>query len=832
MAPPSPPTASADLLPAYTGLAGRYDELRAADGSIRPHWAQFLRSLGPDPSATLRAAAETCARAVLEQDVSMNVYAGARSESKPWPLDVVPQLVAVDDWAMLSAGLKQRARLYNTLLTDLYGPQKFLRNRVLPAEFAMANPHFLRPCSGLGNPRTVFLHHYAVDIARAPNGQWWVLQDRLDAPSGLGYSLQNRSIVRTALPGEFHGMQAEHLAPFFRNFRASLADLAPGRTRGEDPRVVFLTPGPANETYFEHAYLARHLGHPLVEGADLTTRDRQVFLRTVGGLKRVDTIVRRVDSGFCDPLELNAQSVLGVPGLVHAAHGGKVALANQLGGAAMESACLLAFLKPLCRSILNEDLRLPNVATWWCGQKAAREYVLENLETLVIKPSFRVRGGLKTRYGALLTAKERDILRANILARPGEYCGQERLLLGTTPAWCAGALQPVPFVMRLFVAWHDGDYRVMPGGLTRFDPTGADAIVSLQRGSATKDTWVLSAGPTDEPPAPAPAEEPAPFSRPESTPSRLADNLYWLGRYLERTTQMLRLLDQVDPILRDEISAIDPSVARDFLRALLLRQQGAVDKDATTAELAAAIRAGAGDPELAGSLASNLAQLIRVLDQVKVNLPPDFWKVLRRLRAIAAVVTPQTETDLAQQLASLEALGNETLAHDTGWHFLNLGRRIERARHIVFFTDELLLPDRPAGGRLTAPSEFRLQTLLHFMDSLFIYRTIYRSVYQPASIMSWLIGAPENPRGLRFQADRIAEHVAALPGDLAPRAVSALRATAFRLASSAKLADPAALAGQPLQAREFLAGAAATLTEFHDRLTQIYFSHSDTPESR
>ena len=831
MATSFPPVASADPLPAYTGIEGRYDELRAPDGSIRPHWAQFLRSLGPDPAETLKDAAAACARSVLEQDVSMNVYAGARSEPRPWPLDVVPHLVEADDWAVLSDGLKQRARLYHTLLADLYGPQKFLRNRLLPAELAMANPHFLRPCSGLGTPRSVFLHHYAVDIARSPNGRWWVLQDRLDAPSGLGYSLQNSSIVRTALPRGFHGRQVEPLAPFFQDFRNSLAELSPAHPRGEDPRVVFLSPGPANETYFEHAYLARYLGHPLVEGADLTTRDRQVFLRTVGGLKRVDTLVRRVDSGFCDPLELNAQSVLGVPGLVHAAHGGRVSLANQLGGAAMESSCLLPFIKPLCRSVLSEDLRLPNVATWWCGQPAAREYVLDNFESLVIKPSFRVRGGLKTRYVALLSAKERETLRAAILAQPGEYCGQERLLLGTTPAWRDGALQPVPFVMRLFVAWHDGDYRVMPGGLTRFDPTGADAIVSLQRGSATKDTWVLSAGPAKKPVVPAPAEEPAAFSRPESTPSRLADNLYWLGRYLERTTQMVRLLDQVDPILRDEISKIDPAVARDFLRALLLRQQGSVDEEASTAELAAAIRTVAADGELAGSLSSHLAQLIRVLDQVKVNLPPDFWQILRRLRVIAAQAAPHAEPDLGQLLASLEALTNESLAHDTGWHFLNLGRRIERARHIVFLAEELLLPSRPGDGPPAAPSEFRLQTLLHFTDSLFIYRTLYRSVFQPASILAWLIGAPENPRGLRFQADRIAEHVAALPGDLAPRAVSALRATAFRLASSAKLADPSVLAGDPAQTQDFLAESESVLSEFNDRLTQIYFSHSDAPEA-
>jgi uncharacterized circularly permuted ATP-grasp superfamily protein/uncharacterized alpha-E superfamily protein len=823
----SPPLpVSDDLLPGYSGYPGRYDECRARDGSIRPHWAEFLTGLGPDPSATLAAAAEASARAVLEQDVSMNVYAGARSEPKPWPLDVVPHLVAADDWSVLREGLRQRARLYNTLLADLYGPQKFLRNGALPPQFAMANPHFLRPCSGLGNHRGVYLHHYAADIARAPDGRWWVLQDRLDSPSGLGYSLQNRLIVRTALSREFHRAPVERLERFFRDFRTSLAELAPERSWGEDPHVVFLTPGPANETYFEHAYLARFLGQALVEGADLTTRDRQVFLRTVGGLKRVDTIVRRVDSGFCDPLELNAHSVLGVPGLVHAAHGGRVAIANQLGGAALESSCLLAFLKPLCRAVLGEDLRLPSVATWWCGQQSAKKFVLENLGNLVIKPSFRVRGALTTRYGALLTEHEREALASSIEARPGDFCGQERVLLGTTPAWSGGALRPVPFVMRLFVAWHDGDYHVMPGGLTRFDTTGADAIVSLQRGSATKDTWVLAGKVSSDMPQIVTADATAGYQRPESTPSSLADNLYWLGRYLERTAQMIRLLDHLDPLLRNEIAALEPAVATDSLRMLLGIQQSWTDEDATPGEMATQVRVEADDPDHPGSLASNLGQLIRVLDQVKVHLPPEFWRILRRLRAIAEGGHPHLESDLGQQLASLEALGNETLAHDTAWRFLKLGRRLERARQLVFLADELLLPEQPEGALPQPASEFRLQTLLHFTDCLFSYRSIYRGLFQPASILAWLLAAPENPRGLRFQADRIAEHIAALPEELAPRAVSALRATAFRLVSSAKLANPAALAADPRLAGEFFEATQVTLTELNEKLTQIYFSHS------
>jgi uncharacterized alpha-E superfamily protein len=431
----------------------------------------------------------------------------------------------------------------------------------------------------------------------------------------------------------------------------------------------------------------------------------------------------------------------------------------------------------------------------------------------------------------VLTDHELSALEANIRARPAAYCGQERVLLGTTPAWSAGALRPVPFVMRLFVAWHDGDYRVMPGGLTRFDPSGADAIVSLQRGSATKDTWVLSANPAEDTSHMVPADPTAGYQRPEATPSRLADNLYWFGRYLERTAQILRLLDELDPLLREEVAALDPTVAMDSLRILHSAQHGKADEAATTAELATQIRFEADDPDHPGSLAANLGHLIRVLDQVKVSLPPEFWRILRRLRAIAAQGHPQLEPDLGQQLASLDALGSETLPHDTGWHFLKLGRRIERARHTVFLAGAFLVPDEAEEEGHAAPGEFRLQTLLHFTDSLFTYRSIYHGLFQPSSILTWLIGAPENPRGLRFQAERIAEHVAALPEEVAPRAVQALRATAFRLVSSAKLVEPSLLAAGPRHAREFFTGTEAILTELHDRLTQVYFSHSEIPET-
>lgn len=818
----SPAVPAPASLPGYAGLPGRHDEAVAPDGSLRPAWARFIRTLGPDPLAALRAAGDHARRAIVEQDISLNIYSGEGSSAAAWPLDAVPLLLKDDDWTRLSDGLRQRARLFNHLLKDLYGPRRLLRSGAIPAALAMANPHYLRACAELGKGRQPFLHLYAADVARSPDGRWWVLQDGLDTPSGLGYALQNRLVVRQALPEAFAASPVRRLHAFARDLRASLDRLHPG---SESPRLVLLSPGPANEAYYEHTYLARHLGCPLVEGGDLVTRDHQVFLRTVGGLRKVDVVLRRVDSGFCDPLELDARSLLGVPGLVDAAQSGRVALANQLGGRALESTAFLPFLAPLCRTVFGEELRLPNAATWWAGQAPARDYLLAHLDTLVVKPAF---GGRPPRYGALLSTAERATLADEILDRPGDWCGQERVLLGTTPVWHApsDALRPSPFVMRVYLAWHDDDYRVMPGALTRFNPDGEDAIVSLQRGSISKDTWVLAPGPqADDPLLPLrPAPPPASARHGAATPSRLADNLYWLGRYHERVDWTARLLDKLDPLARDESTALDPTVARDATRlALALQDAPAGAPNAALEDLLARARSVAADRRQPGGLVANLLRLSRALEAAKVRLPPEAWDAARHLRALGAEGGSPTPGAVRARLATLEGVLSDTVAHDTGWRFLQIGRRLERAQQIASLLRALLAG--PAGT--PAPGEFRLQTCLHLADALFSHRATHQGSLHPAGVVAWLVSDPENPRSLRFQTERIGEHLAALPDALAPRAVEELRTAAFRLLGACRLAeadlDPTTPAAIDAFARERL----AHLADLHARLVRIYFAHAD-----
>jgi len=816
----APLSSARSVLHGYAPKGSRFDECVDEAGNLRPAWAQFFNLLSGNQTAALQAATDAGHRAIIEQDVSMNVYRGEQAGSQLWPLDVLPMLIAADEWKTLTAGLRQRAHLFNELLLDLYGPQKLLRGGLLPAAVAMHNPHFLRPCTGLGKVNPVCLHTFAVDVARSSDGRWWVIEDRLDAPSGLGYSLQNRIITRQALPDVFHRAPVQRLYQFFHDYRASLESLA---STSDDPRIVLLSPGAANETYFEQAYLSNYLGYTLVEGEDLTTRNRKVFLRTVGGLQQVDVVLRRLDSDFCDPLELDSSSLLGVPGLIHAAHSGSVALANQPGCRALETPALLAFLQPLCRHVLGEDMLLPNAATWWCGQDKPRNYVLENLTNLVIKPTFRTRDSAPPRYGAWMGKASRAELADDIRANPGAWCAQERVFHSTTPGWHEGKLRPMPFITRLYVTWHDGDYTVMPGGLTRCNPRGEDMIVSLQQGSVSKDTWVLHEGEPAAPPALVTSRAAETLRHPSATPSRTANNFFWLGRYLERAGALARRLEKLDAPLRDEIALLDPAVPHDTLALIFRMQDLPMEGDRPLDQLASLARKAADDTGRPSSLAANVANLVRLLEALKARLPHEAWQMIRHLRQRRKAGDTVACAWLRQHLTALEGLTLETMPHDTGWHFLQLGRRLERAGQLLNLMQALL----PATGD-KAPTEFRLQTLLHLADALFTYRHAYHGAVDTAALLDWLVISPDNPRSLRYQADEINRHLGLLPAELAPRAVAALRFQSLRVLGEVRLADSARLAAHPEEAAQFFFFQREHLGRVSDELNQIYFSHAES----
>ena len=527
----------------YATKLGVYDEMVAKEHKVLPYWKRFMDSISTLGSEQLELRRREAQRLLRENGVTYNVYGDAQKLARPWRLDPIPLLISSEDWLLIEAGLKQRAELLNLILKDIYGEQRLLKKGLLPSELVLAHDGFLHPCVGALPNLERQLTFYAANLARGHNNRMWVLDDRTQAPSGAGYALENRTVLRRVLPDIFRETHVSRLSGFFKALRKGLAEIAPHNK--EDPRIVILTPGSLNETYFEHAYLSSYLGFSLVQGDDLTVRDGKVWLKSLDGLQPVDVILRRVDDSFCDPLELRSSSRLGVAGLLEAVRRNNVAIANPLGSSVLENPGLLPFLPRLSRYFLNQELMLPSVATWWCGQRRERDFVLQNLDRLVIKPINRSSGNY-TLFGALLSAKEKELLRAAIIAKPHCYVGQEHISFSTVPSFIDRHIEPRFAVLRSFVVASGDDYQVMPGGLTRIAPQQDDFIVSNQAGGISKDTWVL----TDEPDKQVslwfqPGQDVILSADTEPLTSRAANNLFWVGRYLERIkapTRLMRLI--------------------------------------------------------------------------------------------------------------------------------------------------------------------------------------------------------------------------------------------------------------------------------------------------
>src|SRR5271155_4627332 len=484
-------------LETYLSDARRYDELLDNSGSVRPHWRPLIDALAGDGADQVRRGVDLARRLIVENGVTYNVYADPQGRDRPWVLDPLPLLLTPAEWREIEAGVIQRARLLDALLGDLYGAQQLLRDGTVPPDVPFGHPNFLWPCHGISPASGRWLQVYAVDISRSADGQWWALADRTQTPSGPGYALENRQIVSRVFPDLLSDVGVRSLSAFFVALRDSLLSSAP---ESEMPLAVVLTPGAFNETYFEHAYLARQLGLPLVEGHDLTVREHSVYLKTLGGLRRVHGILRRLDDDFCDPVELRADSALGVPGLLGVVRAGRVMLANALGSGVLESAAWMGFMPAAAERLLGEKLLLPSVATWWCGEAPALAYVVAHLERLVIKPAYPNQH-FGPVFGRDLDEAARAALIERIRARPHAYVAQERLAFSQAPVWRSaggggGGAQVHGFSaralgIRVYAVATPSGYRVMPGGLARIAADSAD-VVSMQRGGGSKDVWVLA----------------------------------------------------------------------------------------------------------------------------------------------------------------------------------------------------------------------------------------------------------------------------------------------------------------------------------------------------
>lgn len=843
----------------------------ATAASLAPDWSRFFNFLGGDGFDDLNHRTANLQRQIRDNGVTYNVYADANGPQRPWSLDLFPLILSAQDWAQIATGVQQRARLLERILADVYGPQQLLALGLLPAALVQGHPGYLRAMHGVRPAGGTFLHIAAFDLARGPDGRWWVVSQRTQAPSGLGYLLENRLAISRLFPEAFRELKVQRLAASYKALVDGMKAASPAPARGEESRIVLLTPGPYNETYFEHAYLARYLGLTLVEGSDLLVRDDKLYLKTLQGLEPVHGLLKRLDDEFLDPLELRSDSTLGVPGLLQAIRAGNVLVANAPGSAFLESSALLGFLPALSRHLLDEPLALPSLATWWCGEQAALQAVLPRLKECVIKGTYP-ETGIESVIGQTLSRRELDEWAGRLVRRNEDYTVQAYLPLSQTPTWQGQRIAPRSTMLRVFaVADGAGSWQVLPGGLARLAGPN-DKIASMQQGGSSADVWALAAaaapasatpGRTADPAAactnaaplsPAGAEPgavPRAITRTVHKPpvtSRAAENLFWLGRYTERTENAIRMAQLTLQSLNGEDQSSQPLLG--WLSELAVKNGLVMDSvpPATQSRrvFERSLMASLADTGQATSVGYSLRALKGAASAVRERLSQEQWHVIMRAEAdffsrCKAFSGPDHPASQALEYSSVEALAalesasgflaamtgaqTDRMSRDDGWRLLSTGRHIERLNTLA----SSLILGFETGAVF---DEGGFGAILALFDSTITFHAQYQQQRDVPALLDLLVLDRDNPRSLgwvtqtlRGRLARLAENTVGAPQP-APDLTPALPDPGNWLLSELCTPAPGAPDSEPyagLLAQLELCCSAAF--ELSDTLSRRYFSH-------
>ncbi len=758
---------------------GHFDEFRGEGEELAPHWKDFFEHLGSDGFADLNRRSASLARQIRDNGVSYNVYADVSGPQRPWSLDLFPLIIPPQQWQHIEAGVLQRVKLLEQIMADVYGPQKLLQSGLLPPALVQGHPGYLRPMHGVQPVGGTHLHIAAFDLARGPDGHWWLVSQRTQAPSGLGYLLENRLSISRQFPQAFKQMQVQHLAATYRALLEGLRSMSPA---GADAHIALLTPGPYNETYFEHAYLARYLGLTLVEGHDLTVRDQKVYLKTLSGLQPVHALLKRLDDEFLDPLELRSDSTLGIPGLLQAIRAGNVLVANAPGSAFLESSAILGFLPALARELLGKDLSLPSLPSWWCGERAALDEVLPRLNECVIKPTFpSVPAPFEAVLCSRLSRSELDQWAGRLLRDGENHTVQDYLPLSQMPTWNGQHITPRAVMLRVFaVADGPGSWRVLPGGLSRLVGVSA-GLASMQRGGSSADTWVLTDGEVDQTTLLAPHHStPNLIQRKRLITSRAGENLFWLGRYTERSENNVRLAqltlnqlngqDNSSPALLTWLSEMAehnnlvlPGVPtavqarRVFERSLIATLSG---------------------EEHGASVGASLRSMRQAASTLRERLSQEHWAVIHHAENefqsrsaqlvthgdYAATEALRVLSTASEHLAAITGGQTDRMTRDDGWRLLSIGRNLERlcflAPAIASSFESGAVHDR--GG---------FEALIALFDSTITFHAQYQLSHEIPALLDLLVLDPDNPRSLRWVIQNLRGRLAklsGLPQDQAP----------------------------------------------------------------
>ncbi|MEO6395543.1 MAG: circularly permuted type 2 ATP-grasp protein [Devosia sp.] len=754
----------------YRLIDGIPDEMIDPAGNIRPGWSQLLAGfdeLGPEG---LAARFERADQYLRDAGVFYRKYDGAEGKERAWPLAHVPLIIDETDWMLITRGLVQRADLLERLLADIYGNNDLVARGLLPPELVARNPEFLRPVVGVEPASGHFLHFCAFELGRGPDGGWWVLGDRTQAPSGAGFALENRVATTRALSDIYAQMHVHRLAGFFRDFRDALN----GDALKNDGRVGILSPGQHNETYFEHAYIARYLGFMLLEGEDLVVDHGQVMVRTVSGLKPVSVLWRRMDASFTDPLELRTDSRIGTPGMTEAVRQGSISMVNALGSGILETRALAAFLPRLSQALLGAELELPSIATWWCGQDAERDHVIAHLDRMMVGPAFSttlpIDDHQSTALGATLDPAARAALIERLREEGSAFVGQEPVRLSTAPVYVGGRLEPRPITLRVYAARTAKGWSIMPGGFARVGSTPDTTAIAMQRGGQAADVWVVSHKQVERISLLPQDGEKLIRNSAGALPSRAADNLIWLGRYAERCEAHVRILRAYNARLA-EVSNPDLPILTDtriYLESIGVDAQSALPQ---------------------GLLAA-IDSAVHSASQIRDRFSPDGWLALADLRKtarnFAARVQPGDDatramTVLLRKLAGFSGLVHENMYRFAGWRFLEIGRRLERGIQIAGITRWLTRTDAPDSA---------LDMLLEIGDSVMTHRRRYNVAAGPNSYVDLLVLDPLNPRSVLFQVAELREQIEKLPGGIEDGQLSTTAKAVLELHTSLRTAEP------------------------------------------
>ncbi|GGC11942.1 circularly permuted type 2 ATP-grasp protein [Dyadobacter sediminis] len=830
--------ASVNLLQSYQSGLSSYDEVLDLNGRIKPYWKALFSTMEKLGIDELQNRNKEIVNKLRENGVTYNVYGTPDGLNRPWQLDPIPFLIEQKEWNGIAKGLQQRAVLLDLILKDLYGPRNLIKDGIIPAELVFDNAGFFRPCTDIKLSSDKQLTLFAADMARGPDGQMWLVDNRTQAPSGSGYTLENRIVMSKLLPELADGMYVSKLSPYFNSLQNTVLKLSDKSK--EAPNIVYMTPGPNNEAYFEHAYLASYLGYTLAQGDDLLVRNGSVWLKSIEGLQKVDVIIRRIDDDWCDPLELREDSRLGVPGLLQAIRMGNVQVLNAPGSSVLENHAFHAFMGNICTYFLGEKLIMPSVATWWCGHVKELNYVLSHMDELIIKKANR-KTKFRSIYGRLLSASEKDELKRMISQKPHEFIAQQEISLSTTPSLIDGNIVPRYAALRAFLVANGNEYHVMQGGLTRSSPVKDRFVISNQYGGLSKDTWIVS-DKTGEVPEKIVYTAPASVNKHISLPSQSAENLFWIGRYCERTMAVIKFMNITINVLNLDRN-FGGSAKQEHIKILLqslthlsATYPGFLEEEERMSDPYKEIIDLVSNTNRPGSIASSISSFLNAVSAVRNQWNMETWRIvdlidngfqeIRNAGHMNSNNIQKTLDGLFNNMFTFLGIIAESMPRDNSFLLLETGKLIERILSRISVIQSNFGVKNSSG----VENELIEATLINH-HLLVSYRQIYKSHLSVEAMLDMILLEKTLPFSLVYMLDELKSNLGRLPSTTRGERLNDAQKYVLQASTLIKLADIPALSksngkSDRSELFELLSEVSRLISSVSVNLTNMYFSHT------